>query len=173
MNNKKIEDIVTLSLENLKVEAQPVYNMQLQNFSTERYNQYCKIQNFYYEYTYSNDIPMCYYESNNIEDACLEFGGSCINFINVYTDRQTGVGGLAILFIPPAYLLLPFAPQLFVHSLLKSQDTQIEFILIDLYTGEKMVQKSAFIEGKNNTPAINVFINRMFYNYSPKKVNNK
>lgn len=173
MNNKKIEDIITYTIKNQKVEAQPVYNMQLSDFTTERYNQYCKIQNFYYEYSYSNGIPMFFYESNNIEDACLEFGGSCISFINAYTDRATGLGGLYLFFVPPAYLILPFAPQVFIHSIIKSQDTQVEYVLIDLKTGKKIIQKSAFIEGKNNTPALNVFIDRMFYNYSPKKGNSK
>lgn len=173
MKNKKVENIVSQTLKDLKVEAQPVYNLQMENFSTERYNQYCKIQNFYYEYTYSNSIPMVFYESNNIEDACIEFGGSCISFINIYSDKTSSFGGYFIFFIPPAYFALPFAPQIFIHSLLRSQDTQAEFILINLTTGEKVVQKTAFIEGKNNTPAISVFINRMFYKYSPKKGNSK
>ncbi|HPS71085.1 MAG TPA: M48 family metallopeptidase [Bacteroidales bacterium] len=173
MNNQKIEKMVTQSIKNLNVEAQTVYDLPIENFSTERYNQYCKIQNFYYEYNYSSGIPMIYYESNHIEDACLEFGGTCINFVNVYSKRSSSIYLLYFWFIPPTYPILLFAPQMFVHSLLPTKDTQTEYVIINLSTGEQIVQKSAYIEGRNNTPAINVFINRMFYNYSPKKVNNK
>lgn len=171
--NEMIEKMVHQSIREQKVQAVEVSEMQPENFTTEKYNHFCKIQNFYSDYVYSNGIPMFFYESNNIEDACIEFGGSCINFISAYETRGKSFQGSFILFVPPAYFLFPFVPQLLVHSMLKSKDTRVEYTIVNLMTSEVIVQKSAVIEGKNNIPAVNVFINRMFNTYSPKKGSSK
>lgn len=171
--NEMIEKMVHHSIKEQKVQAVEVSDYVLSNLSTEKYNHFCKIQNFYTDYIYSNGIPMLYYESNHIEDACLDFGGSCINFINAYETRSSSLKGAYFLFVPPAYFLFPFAPQLLIHSLIKHKETRVEYRIVNMISSEVIAQKTAVIEGKNNIPAVNVFINRMYNQYSPKKGSSK
>lgn len=173
IKNYEIENIITSSIKNQNVSAITVYENQIEEFDTERYNYYCKINDFYSEYSHSTDIQMVYSQSNNIEDACNAFGGTCINFVEVYKENETFNSSTILLFIPPMYFVMPFVPELFVHIFLRSSTITAKYTVVNLMTGERMASQTETINGKNNGPALNNLINHFYNTYSPKKGSSK
>lgn len=173
VKNKKIEDVITSAIMNQNVNANTVFDNQIQDFNTEHYNYYCKIKDFYSEYSHSSNIQMVYSQSNNIEDACIAFGGTCINFVEVYKENVLFSKASILLFIPPMYFVMPFIPEIFIHIFLRSSTLTVKYTVVNLMTGERMASQTETISGKNNSPALNNVINHFYNVYSPKKGSSK
>ena len=173
IKNEKIEKLISSTVTRQNVEANTIFDTQIEKFDTEQYNHYCKIQEFYSEYSHSSELQIVYSQSNNIEDACLSFGGTCINFVEVYKEKTFLSSSSILLFIPPMYFVMPFIPELFVHIFLRPSTLTVNYIVVNLMTGERITSKRETIEGKNNAPALNNLLNHFYDLYSPKKGNSK
>jgi hypothetical protein len=112
---------------------------------------------------------MIYYQSLDIEDACTAFGGSCINFISCYSETEYGFISDAFSKVSISIMSGFFAPTIPIQLFIKEESSQVSYVVINLATGEKIVNEGAIITGRNNTPAVKNFVYKMYYKHAPKK----
>lgn len=170
-DNKGIESAIKTSVKKHHIDGVYFDKVDLTKMTTELYNHYAKIQAFYDEYTNSDNLEMIYYQSLDIEDACTAFGGSCINFISCYTETEYGIFGDMFSKISVSVMSLFFAPPIPIQLFIKEESSHVNYVVINLATGQKIVNKSTVITGRNNSSAVKNFIYKMYYKHAPKKGN--
>jgi beta-barrel assembly-enhancing protease len=168
-DNKGIESAMKVSVKKHQVDGIYFDKVDLTKMTTELYNHYAKIQAFYNEYSNSDNLEMIYYQSLDIEDACTAFGGSCINFISCFSETEYGFISDAFSKVSISIMSGFFAPTIPIQLFVKEESSQVSYVVINLVTGEKIVNESAIITGRNNTPAVKNFVYKMYYKHAPKK----
>lgn len=169
----RLEQNMRYSIKKHKVDAIFFDKIDFATMSTDLYNNYVKIQSFYYEYMNSENILIYYYQSVDIEDACTAFGGNCINFVTTFTEKEYPIMNNFVTITAMLGMLTFTMPGLEAHLYLPNKSTTVNFVIVNLITGERMVDNKTSIDGRNNSPAIANYLYKMYYNNAPKKGNRK
>jgi Zn-dependent protease with chaperone function len=168
-HNFKLEENIRYATKKHNVDALFFDNIDFETMSTELYNNYVKIQSFYYEYVNADNIEVYYYQSVDIEDVCTAFGGNCINFVTTFTENEYPFMSNFVSITSMLGLLTFTIPGLELHLYLPNQNTTANFVIINLITGKKMIDNKTVISGRNNAPALANYLYKMYYQNAPKK----
>lgn len=168
-DNLRLEQNIRYAAKKHNVDAIYFDKIDFSSMSTDLYNNYVKIQSFYYEYMNSENILIYYYQSVDIEDACTAFGGNCINFVTSFTETEYPIMSNFVTITAMLGMLTFTIPGLEAHLYLPNQSTTINFVVVNLITGERIVDNKTSIDGRNNAPAIANYLYKMYYKNAPKK----
>jgi len=169
--SRELEKMIKSSTRGLPFQVQMISDAEIASFSTERYNQFTKMQFWSYDYLFSENVRMIYYQSLGIEEACKEFGTSCINFVNVTASpygtrfwRYFPVGQL----IGSIILFLPSVPVVYGLSAIPKYSVNISFVVINLETNEVIADKFSSTSGESLNAMVGNAVYKFYYEFSKK-----
>ena len=169
--NKDLEKMINSSTKGLSLQTQMISDVDIASFSTERYNQYAKVQFWSYDYLFSEKVKMVYFQSLGIDKACQEFGTNCINFVNV---SATPYHAIFWRYFPlwqlagSALLFLPSIPIVYGLSAMPKYDVNISFTVMNLESNEVIVDQFSSTSGESLNAMIGNAVYKFYYEFSKK-----
>ncbi|MEG1555543.1 MAG: M48 family metallopeptidase [Bacteroidales bacterium] len=159
----KLASNIVHTTQKLHIESTVFSRNYLKIFNTEQYNHYAKLNSWVSDYINSGNISMVYYQSMNIDSMINYWGCNAVNLITVTNSKlrlfnTTKMGALIFTIICP--YIFPFT---FTECALPRYQTTTQFFVVDVKTGESLINSEYKKKSSMSEAYVNAFIYNMYY----------